>query len=107
MSPGAGLDFGNVPVGKSSVTQTVTLLNDPSLTNPPTVNFVGKVVVSGNYSETDDCPYSLAPGGSCTLTITFKPKAVGHDPGTIAINYTTSSDSNFQTQPIYLRGTGQ
>ena len=29
MLPAAGLDFGNVSVGKSSVPQTVTLLNDP------------------------------------------------------------------------------
>lgn len=107
MSPGAGLDFGTVSVGKSSVTQTVTLLNDPSLTNPQTASFVGKVVVIGNYSETDDCPFSLAPGGSCILTVTFKPTAVGHDPGTLAINYTTNSNSALQTQAVYLRGTGQ
>jgi|HubBroStandDraft_1064217.scaffolds.fasta_scaffold00014_53 hypothetical protein len=107
MSPGAGLNFGSVPVHTSAVAQTVTLLNDPSLTSPQTVTFVGKVVVSGNYSETDDCPFSLAPGGSCTLTVNFKPSAVGHDPGSLAINYTTNTNSSFQTQPVYLLGSGQ
>jgi hypothetical protein len=107
MSPSAGLDFGDVPVNKSSITQTVTLLNDPNLTNQQTVTFVGKVAVSGSYSETDDCPFSLAPGASCTLTIKFKPSAPGHAPGALAINYTTNSNSSFQTQPVYLRGTGQ
>jgi hypothetical protein len=107
MSPSAGLDFGIVPVNKSSVTQTITLLSDPNLANPQTVSFVGKVVVSGSYSETDDCPFSLAPGASCTLTVKFKPSAPGHAPGTLAINYTTSASSSFQTQPVYLRGTGQ
>jgi hypothetical protein len=107
MSPGAGLDFGNVTVGKSSVTQSITLLSDPSLTNPQTVTFIGKVVVSGTYSETDDCPLSLAPGSGCTITVTFKPSAVGHDPGTLSINYTTNSNSTLQTQTVYLRGTGQ
>jgi hypothetical protein len=106
MSPAAGLDFGNVSVGKSSVTQTVTLINDPA-PNGPTVNFVGKVVVSGSYSETDDCPFSLAPRDSCTLTITFKPIAGGYNPGTLAINFTTSSNASLQTQNVYLRGTGQ
>jgi hypothetical protein len=107
MSPSAGLDFGIVSVNKSSVTQSITLLSDPNLANPQTVSFVGKVVVSGSYSETDDCPFSLAPGASCTLTVKFKPSAPGHAPGTLAINYTTNSNSSFQTQPVYLRGTGQ
>jgi hypothetical protein len=107
MSPSAGLDFGIVSVNQSSVTQTVTLLNDPNLANPQTVSFVGKVAVNGSYSETDDCPFSLAPGASCTLTVKFKPSAPAHAPGALAINYTTSSNSSFQTQPVYLRGTGQ
>ena len=106
MTPAAGLNFGNVTVGKSSVAQTITLLNDP-LPNGPTVNFVGKFVVSGSFTETDDCPSNLAPGGSCTLTIIFKPKNAGHNTGTIAINYTTSANSTFQTQPVYLVGSGQ
>jgi hypothetical protein len=106
MSPGAGLDFGNVTVGKSSVAQTITLLNDP-MANGPTVNFVGKFVVSGSFTETDDCPVSLTPGGSCALNVTFKPKNAGHNSGTIAINYTTSSNTGLQTQPVSLRGSGQ
>jgi len=106
MSPGAGLNFGSVPLGTSSF-GTVTLLNDPTLTPAQTVTFAGKVVVSGNYSETDNCPFSLAPGSSCTLTVNFKASAVGHNPGSLAINYTTNSSSGLQTQPVYLLGTGQ
>jgi hypothetical protein len=106
MSPGAGLNFGQVPLG-TSVYQTVTLLNDPSLVSPQTVSFVGKVVATGNYSETDDCPFSLAPGASCTLTVKFKPTAAERYLGTLAINYTTNSNNSLQTQPVYLLGTGQ
>jgi hypothetical protein len=105
MVPGAGLDFGNVSVGKSSVAQTITLLNDPTLTPPQTVNFIGKIAVSGNYSETDDCPFSLASGASCTMSVTFKPSAAGHNPGMLTINYAASSLSG--SQVVYLRGTGQ
>jgi hypothetical protein len=105
MLPSAGLNFGNVSVGKSSVAQTITLLDDPSVPNAPTVNFIGKVLVSGNYSETDDCPFSLAPGSSCTLTVIFKPSAVGFSPGTLTINY--SPEPNGSGQIVYLRGTGQ
>ncbi len=104
MSPAAGLDFGIVPVGKSGATQTVTLLNDPNVTNAPTVTFVGKFVVSGSYAETDDCPFSLAPGASCTLTLTFKPKSVGYNSGQVAINYTPNPTNQVQT--VYLHGWG-
>jgi hypothetical protein len=107
MSPSAGLDFGNMTVGKSSAPQTITLFDDP-VPDGPTVNFVGKFVVSNSsFTETDNCPASLAPGSSCILSITFKAKNAGHNAGTIAINYTTSSSGILQTQPVYLRGTGQ
>jgi hypothetical protein len=105
MSPSAGLDFGNQAVAKSSSPLLITLLNDPNLASPQTVTFVGKFTVQGNYSETDDCPVTLVPGSSCTLTIMFKPSIVGFDPGMIIINY--SPEPNGAPQVIYLRGTGQ
>jgi hypothetical protein len=101
MSPGAGLDFGIQALGKVSAPLTITLFNDPSDPKAATINFTGNLV-RGDYAETDDCGASLAPGSSCTLTITFKPKIVGFDPGTITIAYTVG-----QTQTIHLRGTGQ
>ena len=113
MSPGAGLDFGNQATGKTS-----SLLNDPNLTYPQctaqdcsTVTFVGKILVSGNYSESEDCPATLAQGSSCTLTVTFKPGSVGLDIGLLTINYSQVSNSGVVTlgnpQFVYLRGTGQ
>jgi hypothetical protein len=105
MLPSAGIDFGIQPVKHSSEQQTITLVNDPSLASPATVNFVGRIVVKGDYSETDNCPFSLSPGASCVLTITFTPKSVGADPGTITINYTPEPAGN--PQIIYLHGVGQ
>lgn len=107
MSPAAGMDFGNVPAGKPSTPLTVTLFNDPADPNTATVNFDGKAVVSGNYSETDDCPFSMAPGASCTMTVTFKPSGVGFNQGTISLIYTLGSNTTGNTQIVYLRGTGQ
>jgi hypothetical protein len=101
MSPGAGLDFGNQPVGLTTVPLTITLFNDPNDPNSQTINFTGNLV-KGDYFETDNCGTSLAPGSSCTLNVTFKPKAVGFDQGSITITYTVG-----QTQIIYLRGTAQ
>ncbi|MGC1789467.1 MAG: choice-of-anchor D domain-containing protein, partial [Terriglobales bacterium] len=123
MSPSASLDFGNQKKGTTSAPLTITLLNDPNLTNPPnpqctalldcasTVTFVGNIVVNGNYSETDDCPATLAPSDSCTLTVTFNPGSAGYQPGTLTLNYTQQPSSGSVTtgnpQFVYLRGTGQ
>jgi hypothetical protein len=105
MSPGAGLDFGNITAGKKSNPLTITLLNDPTVANPQTVTFVGKITAQGSYSETDDCPVTLAPGSSCTLSVIFKPGVVGFLPGSLTINY---SPAPFNApQFVYLRGTGQ
>jgi hypothetical protein len=105
MSPGAGLDFGIQTVGKTSSAMQITLLNDPTVVSPETVTFVGTIGVQGNYAESDDCPVTLAPGSSCTLTVTFKPSATGFLPGSLTINY--SPEPNNFPQTIYLRGTGQ
>ena len=111
MLPAAGLDFGGQMVGKPSTPQTITLFNDPNDPAFPgslAVNFVGKIQVSGNYSESDDCPFSLAAGSSCTLTITFKPKAAGFNGGKVSIVYTLGSGgTSANPQFAYLRGAGQ
>jgi hypothetical protein len=105
MSPAAGLNFGGQGVGQLSTAQTVTLFNDPADPNTATVNFVGKVVVKGDYIESDDCPFNLPPGSSCTLTVTFKPKIVGFDPGSLTINVIPEPTGG--PQVVQLRGSGQ
>jgi hypothetical protein len=101
MAPGAGLDFGPQAVGSPSTALEVTLFNDPADPNSAIVNLTGNIV-KGDYTETDNCGFSLAPGGSCTLTLTFKPKVKGFDQGSVTITY-----NGGQTQIIYLRGIGQ
>ena len=102
MSPAAGLDFGSQQVGTSSAKQTITLFNDPNDPNAGAMNFVGKFTVMGDYSESDDCPFSLTPGSSCTVTVAFKPKSAWFIPGSVTIAYNSGL-----VQTIYLRGTGQ
>lgn len=101
MVPGAGLDFGAQAKGQLSLPLTITLFNDPSDPMAGAVNSTGNLV-KGDYFETDNCGTTLPSGASCTLTITFKPKIIGFDPGTIIVTY-----NNGQTQTIHLRGTGQ
>lgn len=101
MTPGAGLDFGLQAKGQLSLPLTITLFNDPNDPMPGAVNFTGNLV-KGDYFETDNCGTSLASGASCIFTITFKPKIIGFDPGSITITY-----NGGQTQIIHLRGIGQ
>jgi len=101
MSPGAGLEFGTQLVGSLSDPLQITLYNDPADLNSATINFTGNIL-QGDYLETDDCGFSLNPGGSCVLNITFKPKVKGFDQGSLTITY-----NGGQTQIINFRGTGQ
>ena len=101
MTPGAGLDFGIQPKNQSSAPLTINLFNDPNDPHAAPVNFTGNLV-RGDFTETDDCSSGLAPGSSCTMNITFRPRVAGFDTGTITITYSPA-----QTQIIHLRGTGQ
>jgi hypothetical protein len=100
MTPGAGLDFGSQAQGQASAPITITLYNDPDNPNPGAVNFTGNLLV-GDFAETDNCSGSLAPGSSCTINVTFTPKVIGFDQGTITIGYAVG-----QIQTIHLRGIG-
>jgi len=111
MLPAAGMDFGLVTVGSTSVAQTITLFNDPTdpaFPGSPSLNLLGKITASGSYSESDDCPSVLTPGSTCTLTVSFRPKSTGFNGGQLKIAYTISTTGIVgNTQVIYLRGRGQ
>jgi hypothetical protein len=97
----------------------VTIQNDPNLTYPncqagldcSAVTFVGQILVSGSFAESDDCPATLAQGASCTINVTFAPGSSGFTTGNLTMNYTQISSSGAVTtgnlQKVYLRGTGQ
>jgi hypothetical protein len=102
MSPAAGLNFGAENVGLTTPAMTVTLFNDPKDPNAATVNFTGSILQGANFAETDNCVGNLAPGSSCTVTVTFTPLKAGFTKGTVTIGYSPG-----QTQTIFLRGTGQ
>ncbi|MFY9976795.1 MAG: choice-of-anchor D domain-containing protein, partial [Candidatus Sulfotelmatobacter sp.] len=108
MTPAAGLAFGTVPAGETGSPLTVTLFNDPKDPNAGTVNFTGSILQGSAFAETDNCAGSLAPGGSCTFTVTFTPLKGGYvyTSGAITIGLTVGQNPPM-TQIIYLRGTGE
>jgi hypothetical protein len=105
MTPGAGVYFGPQKKGQAATPLSITIFNDPKDPKAATVNFTGNVV-KGDYTETDNCFPSLASGSSCTMTITFLPRVLGLDPGTITITYSAGQTLG-QTQTVHLWGTGQ
>jgi len=79
LSP-AVLDLGEQQVGTTGAPAAVALVNHGS-----TAVAITDVVASGDFSETDDCGAMLAPGGRCTITVTFAPTAGGPRSGTLAV----------------------
>lgn len=91
------LDFGYVPIGTTSATQTVTIRNTGLAT---LTNFAGGAPANPRFGVTQNCAAGVPPGGSCQYFFTFSPNAAG--------TLTTSSSSSTNAGPIViaLRGTG-
>jgi hypothetical protein len=87
-------------VGTSSPAETVIVTNDEKATLDIT-----KVALAGtdpgDFSLKSACGSSLLTGANCTLTVTFKPTAVGKRTATLSI---TDGDG---TQAVSLTGTGE
>ncbi|TAM82207.1 MAG: choice-of-anchor D domain-containing protein [Acidobacteria bacterium] len=93
LSP-TSLTFANQPVGTSSSPQNVTLSN--SGTGNLNISSIG---VTGDFSQTNNCGSSVAPGSNCTISVTFVPTATGTRTGSLTVsdNATTSPQSDSLT----------
>jgi len=100
----AQLSFGSQPVNTASAAQTLTLQS----TGTDALAYGGVTVTGANASDfgVSDAACtaagSLPPAGSCPLTVTFTPTAVGARNATI----TVLDDAPGQTQSIAITGTG-
>ncbi|MDP9040120.1 MAG: choice-of-anchor D domain-containing protein, partial [Acidobacteriota bacterium] len=96
ISPG-NLDFGPIAVG-SSANLSLTLANTG------TAPITGLTLsATRGYNVSGPCALStLAPGVSCSVTVTFTPTAVGSDAGTLTV---VSSDAN-SPGSVQLAGSG-
>jgi hypothetical protein len=87
LSP-ASLNFGSVAVGTASPAQTITVSSTGSaaltITN---IAFSG----SGDYSQTNTCPATLAIASNCAISVTFTPGAVGARNGTLLVSDNTAA----------------
>ena len=74
------LNFSTVPVSTGSAVQTVKLNNvGDAILNITSIN------ANGDFNQTNNCGLGLSAGGSCTVSVTFTPKAAGVRSGTLSI----------------------
>jgi hypothetical protein len=82
LSP-TSLTFGSQVVLTSSAAKVVTLTNyGPFNTSSLTIS---SIMASGDYSQTNDCPSTLAPRASCSINVTFAPNVLGTIKGAITV----------------------
>lgn len=94
------LDFPGVAPNTVSQPQTATLTNEAA-----TPVIIAKFTTSSRFSEGDNCPIApdtLAPGGSCTVTVASDPVASGSTTGVVNVE----DDLGNVTQ-LYLSGSDQ
>ena len=97
------------PLSTTSLSFPAQLVGQPSPAKTIAVNNFGttnltitSIAVSGSdFSRTSDCPRTLPPSLSCTVTVTFTPSKTGARAGTLTV-----SDSNPASQVVSLSGTG-
>jgi hypothetical protein len=92
----SNLSFGSQTIGANSSPQTVTLSN----TGTGTLIISNIVASSSDYSQTNNCNGSVAPNGSCTVTVTFTPSATWARMGTLV------ATGNAVSPPLFLSGMG-
>jgi hypothetical protein len=86
------LYFGSLVVGGTSGAQTITVTNNQSSTSV-TISSIG---LSGDFAQVGgNCSGVLTGGASCTVSVVFKPTALGYRTGTLTI--TDSAPNSPQT----------
>src|SRR5207237_38073 len=94
LSPGANL-------GGSAAPQVVTVTNTGN--GALTIRAIGiGGAAAGDYSQSNNCLRTIAPGASCSISVNFTP----HGYGVRAAALTLSDDGPGGTQSVSLRGTG-
>jgi subtilase family serine protease len=100
LSP-TSLTFASTNVGSSSAAQAVTLKNTGTgALTVSNVSLTGSGAAA--YAQTSTCGTSLVAGGSCSISVTFNPTAVG----AAAASLSLADNATGTPQTVALSGTG-
>jgi parallel beta-helix repeat protein len=75
------LVFANQPVGTTSAAQILTLTSSGTLPLQ-----IGGINIAGDFAQANNCPASLAPGASCSISVRFIPATTGVRSGTLVVS---------------------
>jgi Abnormal spindle-like microcephaly-assoc'd, ASPM-SPD-2-Hydin/Cep192 domain 4/Beta-propeller repeat len=106
-APGASLSTPSLtfsssqPVGQTSSAQTVTLTNNGNAALSIT-SIAVTGTNSGDFAETNTCGTSVNVDSNCTISVTFKPTAIGSRAGTVSI----TDNATGSPQAVSLSGGG-
>lgn len=81
--------FGNTIFGGAAAPQTILLTNNGTL---PLV--IQSATTSAEYTQTNNCPASLNPQTSCTISLRFTPFGLGPRVGEFVLNSNTADSPN-------------
>jgi hypothetical protein len=93
----------------SSLTFSAQLIGTQSAPQPVAIKNTGTkpfflgVSISGDLVQSNNCPARLAPAGSCTVNVSFKPTGTGTRTGKLLF----SDNASASPQSVALTGTGQ
>lgn len=93
----SGLRFDEQPLGTSSTSQQVAIMNGTP--NPISISSIG---TTGDFKKTQTCGSTLAAGALCYVNVSFRPIAVGIRQGSVVVN--DSATGSPQILPLLATG---
>ncbi len=101
VSPTA-LTFATQNTGTTSAAQSVTITNTGN--QPVTISSIALGGTNAaDFTETNNCPASLAVSGTCSINVTFSPTVAGTRTASLSI----TDNATGSPQSVTLSGTGQ
>jgi hypothetical protein len=99
------LKFPKTTVGTHSKSKTVKVLNPKGKKKHPGISVLIEMVSDspGVFTQTNNCPASLAAGSSCSIAVTFTPSAATKQTGTLTI----TDNAHGGQQTVQLSGAGK
>ncbi len=93
----SSLTFAAQKVGTTSSAQVVTISNPGA-----TPLKITSIIISGDFTQTNNCPAKLTTGKNCTVNVSFSPTQTGLRTGALSIKDSALT----KTQIISLTGSG-
>ena len=94
----SSLAFGGQPLNTTSVPQTVTVTNTGVVSTT-----ISGISISGDFAQTSNCVATLAPGATCSISVSYTPTVRGFETG----NLTITGNFADASAVIALSGSGQ